>query len=208
MAKLTFYGAIKGVTGSMYLLRTDDSQILLDYGLFQGRREEEELNMEPLPFDISKIDAVVLSHAHLDHSGRLPLLVSQGFEGPIYMTSPNCGGRIRHHLNHNLWRKQSHVLFVGFQAIGTPGRALVDGAEMFRVAGEEIVVRAEIHTLGGFSAHAGQSQLLDWLSNFDSKKTRLYLVHGETGAKMALQEAVRENGWEASIPQQAQEIEF
>ncbi|WP_372783656.1 MBL fold metallo-hydrolase, partial [Litorivivens sp.] len=90
MAQLTFYGAVAGVTGSMYLLETDNACLLLDCGLFQGRREEEDANRKPLPFDASRIDAVVLSHAHLDHSGRLPLLMAQGFEGAIYMTRPSC----------------------------------------------------------------------------------------------------------------------
>ncbi len=472
MAKLTFYGAIEGVTGSMYLLKVGQSHILLDCGLFQGRREEEAANLEPLPFDVNSIDAVVLSHAHLDHSGRLPLLVSQGYQGPIYMTTPTTdllvvllkdaaslqerdaewenkrkkragkkevaplyrledveealtycqgvpyrqrfniaegidirfadaghilgsaivevfiteqglekklvfsgdlgnsqaallrdpdtietadvlllestygdrdhrtmqetleefeqlideasknggnilipsfavgrtqeiifrlgelyqkgklkqqaifldspmaiavteiyhryqnvynqedmaaittksesgkaipkslhtflptlrysistkesmalnqlvsgaiiiagsgmcnGGRIRHHLKHNLWREQSHVLFVGYQAIGTPGRLLVDGAKTFKTGGEEVIVRAKIHTMGGFSAHASQSQLLAWLNNFTGDKPRLYLVHGEEGAKIALQAATKAHGWNAQIPSLGQEIQF
>ncbi len=472
MAKLTFYGAIEGVTGSMYLLETQRSRVLLDCGLFQGRRQEEEANLEPLPFHSHKLDAVVLSHAHLDHSGRLPLLIKEGYQQPIYMTWPTCdlidvllkdaaslqerdvewenkrlrragkdeieplytredvedtltycegvnyheritvaedveirfldaghilgsaivevyihengderklvfsgdlgnsqaallrdpevvdsadvvllestygdrehrsmeatlqefdevietasanggnilipsfavgrtqemlfrlgelyqegklkhqvvyldspmaiavteiyhryqnvynaedkaairnhshksssaerslhtflpvlrysntteesialnqiasgaifiagsgmcnGGRIRHHLKHNLWRKQSHVIFVGFQAMGTPGRALVDGAKTFKVAGEEVVVRASIHTMGGFSAHAGQRQLLDWLDAFTAKKPRVYLVHGEEDAKLALQQAAEDRGWPAMIPTLGESIEI
>ena len=88
MATLTFLGAIEGVTGSMYLLETASSRVLLDCGLYQGRREEEAKNHEPLPIDVNAIDAVILSHAHLDHSGRLPLLIREGYEGPIYMTRP------------------------------------------------------------------------------------------------------------------------
>ena len=472
MAKLTFFGAIEGVTGSMYLLQTGKSQILLDCGLFQGRREEEAANSEPLPFNVRDIDAVVLSHAHLDHSGRIPLLVAEGYSGPIYMTWPTCdlievllkdaaslqerdvewenkrrkragkeeieplyrindveealsfcegvnyyqrvsitdnvdirfldaghilgsaiveiyiheagndkklvfsgdlgnsqaallrdpdtvetadivliestygdrehrsmdatlsefesviedasqnggnilipsfavgrtqeiifrlgelyqkgklrhqvayldspmaiavteiyhryqevynaedkttiqrkskqsrsslkslhaflpilryststqesmalnkleggaiiiagsgmcnGGRIRHHLKHNLWRKQSHVVFVGFQAIGTPGRALVDGATTFKTGGEEIIVRAQIHTMGGFSAHASQSQLIQWLDSFKGTKPKLYLVHGEEDAKLALQKEVSKRGWSANIPKLKESITF
>ncbi len=472
MATLTFHGAIEGVTGSMYLLSTQKSHVLLDCGLFQGRRAEEEANSKPLPFDPSSVDAVILSHAHLDHSGRLPLLVAAGFSGAIYMTNPTCelieillkdaaslqardaewenkrrrragkddieplysledveqaltvcegvsyhqrtavadgvdvrfvdaghilgsaivevfvdeegrekklvfsgdlgnsqaallndpesvadadvlllestygdrnhrsmeatllefeevieeasknggnilipsfavgrtqeiifrlgelyqkgklrhqavyldspmaiavteiyhryqhvynpedkqaierhgkqsanphkslhtflpvlryassteesmalnklergaiiiagsgmcnGGRIRHHLKHNLWRRQSHVVFVGFQAHGTPGRSLVDGAKTYKIGGDEISVRAQIHTLGGFSAHAGQTQLLDWLTHFNEPKPRLYLVHGEENAKQALQRAAEQQGWRSHIPELGQVIEF
>jgi len=96
------------------------------------------------------------------------------------------GGRIRHHLKHNLWRRNAHVIIVGYQSIGTPGRALVDGASMFHLGSEEIVVNAAIHTLGGFSAHAGQTQLVDWVDNFKQPRPSIYLVHGEDVAKQAL----------------------
>ena len=463
MVKLTFYGAIEGVTGSAYLLETEKSKILLDCGLFQGRREEEKANIELFPFNINKLDAVVLSHAHLDHSGRIPKLVADGYSGPVYMTYPtadllevmlkdaaslqlrdvewenkrrrrsgkteiepiytlndveaaldmcvgfnykerneilddidisfqdaghilgssiveifiteggkekklvfsgdlgNCcaallrdpeiiekadvllmestygdrnhrpmdetleefeniileasknggnimipsfavgrtqeiifrlgelyqkgklkhqavyldspmaiavteiyhryqnifnhediaslrqgkkgslhtflpvlryststaesmalnkieagaiiiagsgmctGGRIRHHFKHNIWRRNAHVVIVGYQAIGTPGRALVDGAKTFRIGSDEIIVNAAIHTLGGFSAHASQSQLIDWVNNF-KPPPRLYLVHGEADAKEALKEHLKSEGWSANIPQYGESI--
>lgn len=472
MAELTFYGAVEGVTGSMYLLTQSNHKILLECGLFQGRREEENANRDPFPFKASEIDAVVLSHAHLDHSGRLPLLVSQGFRGSIYMTRATCdlievllkdaaslqerdaewenkrrkragkkeivplysaddvdnvlalckpvryhqhidhtasisvtfydaghilgssiveigikennkekkllfsgdlgnaqaallrdpekltdadlvmlestygnrdhrsidetlqefedvieeasinggnilipsfavgrtqelifrlgelyqkgklkhqaifldspmaiavteiyhryqdvyneedfsaikmhsdtlpvnqrslhsflpilrystntqesialnkiqsgaiiiagsgmcnGGRIRHHLKHNLWRRQSHVVFVGFQAKGTPGRAIIDGVKSLKIAGEEIAVKANIHTLGGFSAHAGQAQLIEWLSNFKESNPSVYLVHGEEEAKLNLQTKARENGFNVKIPQRGQTVKI
>ncbi|MDF1621891.1 MAG: MBL fold metallo-hydrolase [Pseudohongiella nitratireducens] len=472
MAQLTFYGAVEGVTGSLYLLQTDKATLLLECGLFQGRREEEDANEKPLPFETSIIDAVVLSHAHLDHSGRLPLLVKSGYSGPIYMTRAssdlieillkdaaslqerdvewenkrrrragkqeieplyrledveatldycqglryhqrtniadgvdirfldaghilgsaivelyinergvekklvfsgdlgNCqaallrdpevvkeadilllestygdrdhrsmedtlqefedvieeasanggnilipsfavgrtqeilfrlgelyqagklrhqaiyldspmaiavteiyhryqdiyneedkavidatsstsranqkslhtflpvlrysttteesialnklesgaiiiagsgmcnGGRIRHHLKHNLWRRQSHVIFVGFQAMGTPGRALVDGAEYFKIGGDEIAVRAAIHTMGGFSAHASRTQIIEWLGYFQGEKPRLFLVHGEEKAKLTLSEAIKKIGWHPEISHLGQKITF
>ena len=457
MAKLTFYGAVDGVTGSCYLLELNTSTILLECGLYQGSSTEEEANKLPFPFDVKKIDAVILSHAHLDHSGRFPRLVADGYKGPAYVTTPTfelleimlkdaaflairdaeweskrrrragqenieplytlsdveraldlcepvdydkqykvadgvemrfrdaghilgsaivelfvteagktkklvfsgdlgnsyaallrdpakiseadvlllestygdrdhrpmddtlvefeeiieeasesggnvlipsfavgrtqeiifrlgemyqrgklkhaavyldspmaiaatevyhryqnvfnredsqaiqrgrygslhtflpilhysrsteesmalnrvekgmiiiagsgmCnGGRIRHHFKHNLWRKFAHVIIVGFQAAGTPGRALIDGAKMFRVGGDEIAVKATIHTLGGFSAHASQSQLFDWVSNFKNKPD-IYLVHGETEAKNILAEKLIQKKWNVSIP--------
>ena len=466
MATLTFYGAIEGVTGSAYLLETGQATVLLECGLFQGSREEEKANQEPFPFDVSKLDAVVLSHAHLDHSGRLPKLIVDGYNGPVFMTYPTCelleimlkdaaslqqrdtewenkrrrragkseiepmytvedveaalalcngfgyghrrevasgvevcfhdaghilgssiveifiaeegaekklvfsgdlgnsyaallrdpevleeadvlllestygdrdhrpmdetleefeniimeasenggnilipsfavgrtqeiifrlgelyqkgklrhqvvyldspmaiavtevyhryqnvfndedvdvlgkgragslhtflpvlrysptteesmalnkieagaiiiagsgmctGGRIRHHFKHNLWRRNAHVIIVGYQAIGTPGRALVDGAKTFRIGGDEIAVRAAIHTLGGFSAHASQSQLLEWIEHFRKPHPRLFLVHGETEAKAALRKRVSSEGWSADIPRPGESITF
>ncbi|HJR15924.1 MAG TPA: MBL fold metallo-hydrolase [Gemmatimonadales bacterium] len=84
--RLTFWGAAGQVTGSMHLLEAAGARILLDAGLFQGRRAEAHTLNAQLPFDARRIDGVVLSHAHIDHSGRLPLLVKDGFHGPVYST--------------------------------------------------------------------------------------------------------------------------
>ena len=82
--KLTSYGAAGEVTGSCHLLEIGDRHILLDCGLIQGRSKDEARNHDPFPFDPATLDAVVLSHAHIDHSGRLPILIRQGYRGPIY----------------------------------------------------------------------------------------------------------------------------
>lgn len=88
------------------------------------------------------------------------------------------GGRIRHHFKHRLWYKNTHLVFIGFQANGTLGRLLVNGIKRIKLFNEIISVKAQIHTLGGFSAHAGQSDLLKWASHF-TNKPRFFLVHGE-----------------------------
>jgi len=118
------------------------------------------------------------------------------------------GGRIRHHFKHNLWRRNAHVVFVGFQAIGTPGRALVDGSKVFKIGGDKIAVNAAIHTLGGFSAHASQSQLLDWVKHFKAPRPRLFLIHGEAESKIALQQCLAKQGWPADIPRNSESISF
>lgn len=82
--ELQFYGATARVTGTCHILRTGEYTLLLDCGLIQGSPEEESLNRDPFPFDPAAIDAVVLSHGHIDHSGRLPLLVKRGFRGPVF----------------------------------------------------------------------------------------------------------------------------
>jgi metallo-beta-lactamase family protein len=82
--QIEFYGATSDVTGSCHILRTGDHTLLLDSGMIQGRREEMERNRRPFPFDPNEISAVILSHGHIDQSGRIPLLVKQGYGGPIY----------------------------------------------------------------------------------------------------------------------------
>ena len=87
MPSLTFHGAARTVTGSKYLLEAGNGRVLVDCGLFQGLRQLRMLNWEPTPFDIKQLDAVVLTHAHLDHVGYLPRIVKEGYRGPVYCTA-------------------------------------------------------------------------------------------------------------------------
>jgi metallo-beta-lactamase family protein len=110
------------------------------------------------------------------------------------------GGRIRHHLKHNLWRERCHVVIVGFQAQGTLGRRLVDGATHVRLWQETIRVAARVHTIGGLSAHAGQSGLLGWYGAF-SPRPPVCLVHGEPPTQHALAAALkRRYGVDVRVP--------
>lgn len=116
------------------------------------------------------------------------------------------GGRILHHFKHNLWRRECHLVIPGFQAKGTLGRLIVDGAESVKLFHQRVNVNAQVHTLGGFSAHAGQSQLIDWVNHFKSRP-ELYLVHGELEKMKALQAALQERlGWQANIPEPGDRI--
>ncbi len=456
--ELQFFGATERVTGSLYLLRAGKSQILLECGLVQGAADEEARNREPFPFDPLEIDAVVVSHSHIDHSGRVPLLVRQGYTGPIYTHAaskalcdimlpdsgylnekeaewenrkrarkgqgrisplytradaeasidqfrgleyetpteivpgltltlfdaghilgasivrleyegdndvrtlvfsgdlgyrdaplmdpttrlehadavlmestygdrdhrpiaetigeltdvfesaraaqgnvlipaftvgrtqdllylmaehfeewklgkwkifldspmgisatkvyseyrhlfaatlfepksdypdlPNLyatrtaeesmtineiengaiiiagsgmctGGRILHHLKNNIWRPQCHLVIVGYQAIGTLGRRLVDGADEIKLWGDAYRVRAQRHTIGGLSAHADQSDLVDWYSSFGGRPP-VYLVHGEERGQRPLLEKLKADlGAPAKIAKHQQKI--
>lgn len=111
----------------------------------------------------------------------------------VISSSGMCdAGRIKHHLKHNLWRPESSVVFVGFQAEGTLGRRIMDGEKKVRVLGEPINVAARIYSLQGFSAHADQNGLLDWVSQLSGKPERLFIVHGEAAAAGALSNLVEQ----------------
>ena len=98
----------------------------------------------------------------------------------IISASGMCeAGRIRHHLKHNLWRKECTILFVGYQALGTLGRALIEGANEVKLFGEQIDVRAEIAQLPGLSGHADRDGLIDWISHFEKKPKQVFMVHGD-----------------------------
>ncbi|MDX2220849.1 MAG: MBL fold metallo-hydrolase [Burkholderiales bacterium] len=119
----------------------------------------------------------------------------------ILSASGMCeGGRIRHHLFHNLPRKESAVVFAGFQAAGTLGRRIVDGAKSVRIFAENIPVRARVFTIGGLSAHADQAGLLQWLGGFTSPPRNTWVVHGEALSAMAFRDRIGESlGWKAAV---------
>jgi metallo-beta-lactamase family protein len=100
------------------------------------------------------------------------------------------GGRIHHHLKNNIWRPECHLVIVGYQALGTLGRRIVDGAEKIRLWGDYYPVRASVHTIGGLSAHADQADLIDWYGAFDGHPP-VYLVHGEERSQGPLAEKLR-----------------
>lgn len=130
-------------------------------------------------------------------------------EGAIVIAgSGMCnGGRITHHLKHNLWKAQNHLIFAGFQAQGTLGRQLVDGKTRVQLFGQSIAVKAQVHTLGGFSAHAGQSELLAWAAHIGGEP-RFYLVHGEPDALEAIRYGLSERGIDAEIAEPRQRIDL
>ncbi len=123
--------------------------------------------------------------------------------GIIVSASGMCdSGRIKHHLKHHLWREESHIVIIGYQAEGTLGRRIVDGAKTVRLFGEEIAVKAHIHTLGGFSAHADQKGLLDWVSHLHNPQLEVLINHGEEKISMGLSQLVSEQfHFKTTVPQ-------
>jgi len=147
---------------------------------------------------------------HLCHTANQSMKLNNIRSGAIIIAgSGMCtGGRIKHHLKHNIWRKDCHVVIVGYQARGTLGRMLVDGAHYIRLWGETIRVRARVHTVGGLSAHADQSGLVNWYRHFKNRP-RLALVHGEPESIAALSECIhRELGVQAHQAQPGQRIDL
>lgn len=126
----------------------------------------------------------------------------------IISASGMCdAGRIKHHLRHNLKRPECSIVFTGFQAGGTLGRRLVDGAEMVRLFGDEIPVRADIYTIGGLSAHADQAALLDWLGHFRRAPRQTFVVHGEAETAALFAGLIEDRlGWDAHVPAEGETV--
>ena len=127
--------------------------------------------------------------------------------GVVMAGSGMCnGGRIVHHLKNGIWNPDNHVVFVGYQAHGTLGRRIVDRAKTVRIAGEAVNVNAQIHTIGGFSAHADRTDLLGWAERFRPTMPKFFVTHGEAEAAESLAEALKTRGFEALVPELEQEV--
>ncbi|MGD8977774.1 MAG: MBL fold metallo-hydrolase [Gammaproteobacteria bacterium] len=135
----------------------------------------------------------LLPHFQISRTAKQSMALNRVHQGAIIMAgSGMCeGGRIKHHLKNNIWRKGCHVIIVGYQAEGTLGRRLVDGAQRIRLWGETVKVSARIHTVGGLSAHADQDGLLSWYQGFEQRPL-VFLVHGESRAQEALARRMRD----------------
>ncbi len=160
------------------------------------QKGEDPLKLPNLKFSETSRDSMQLN----DIQGSAVVISASGMAN---------AGRIKHHLRHNIWKEGASVVFVGFQAQGTPGRKIVDGAEEIRILGETLAVNARIFTINGFSAHAGQTQVLDWLSYFQDSGLKIFLVHGEYEGQKVLAEKIREQfGFEVYIPEYLEECEL
>ena len=118
-------------------------------------------------------------------------------------------GRIKHHLKHNIWRPETSIVFVGFQAVGTLGRKIVEGASIVNIMNNDLNVSAKIYTINGFSAHAGQKQLLEWVSTIYKCHPQVILVHGEKESQEELGRLIKEQyNLDVTIPAYLDEIEL
>lgn len=128
----------------------------------------------------------------------------------IISASGMCeAGRIRHHLKHNLWREECTILFVGYQAVGTLGRSIVEGAGEVKLFGEPIQVRARIRQLAGMSGHADKNGLIEWISAFEEKPRKVFVVHGEDSVCMSFAECLKiEHGQRAYAPYSGTEFDL
>lgn len=147
------------------------------------------------PFDFPEL---VLSRSSQDS-----MAINQT-RGPAIVIAGNgmcTAGRIKHHLKHNIWRPGSSVVIVGYQAEGTLGRRLVEGATAVKILGERVVVKARIFTIGGFSAHADQNHLLEWLGHFKNPAMKVMIIHGEESTSKEFAQLVNQRfGFSAHVP--------
>jgi metallo-beta-lactamase family protein len=152
----------------------------------------------------------ILPNLHLSRTSNQSMALNRIHSGAIIIAgSGMCtGGRIKQHFKHNIWRRECHVIITGFQAQGTLGRILVDGAKYIRLWGETVRVAASIHTVGGLSAHADQQGLKNWYANFEGRPPVL-LVHGESEALQTLADTLKNDlGAPVTIAQRGQILDL
>lgn len=173
------------------------------------RKHKELLDDDALALLNQGEDPFELPNLHYTLS-RAESEAVNAYEKPAIIISASgmCNaGRIKHHLKHNIWRPGASIVFVGYQAVGTPGRMLVDGGKKITLFGEDMQVRAKIYCINGFSAHAGQSQLLDWLAPIAPSKPRVVLVHGEPKSQEALASLIKSRfSLDVDVPNYLEEI--
>ncbi len=191
-----------------------DMPVFLDSPL--AIRATEVFKKHPKYFDKEFQDLLAKGRDPLSVPNLRPTLTSEEsmaineYEGPaiVIAGSGMCNaGRIKHHLRHNAWKPGASIVFVGYQGVGTPGRSIVDGATYIRIFGEDVMVKAKVFTIGGFSAHAGQSQIVNWVADFVTAATKVFLIHGELEAQKILSGLLKEHfNVSVYIPEYLEEV--
>ena len=170
-------------------------------------RHPECFDAETLKVSHDSSDPFKLPGLHFTRETSDSIALNNIDAGAVIMAgSGMCtGGRIRHHLKHGLWREHNSIVFVGYAAHGTLARRIIDGAKRVRIYGEEILVRASIHTIGGFSAHADQAELLAWHEQTGNPKTT-FLVHGEPDSMYSFAKKLRNTRVEMPMLHQSYDL--
>lgn len=158
-------------------------------------------NQNPVDFPTLKLSRTVEESKAINENNEPSIIIS---------ASGMCeAGRIRHHLKHHLWDEKSTILFVGYQAIGTLGRRLVDGEKQVRIFGEDITVKARIEYIEGFSGHADQKALINWVNAFKKKPATIFIVHGEEESQQTFSNVINDTfGIRTIIPNRGDVFEI
>ena len=149
------------------------------------------------------IDPFDLPNLHYTPSTKESMAINESSEPAIIIAgSGMCtAGRVKHHLKHNIWRPGASIVIVGFQAQGTTGRKIVEGNKWIKLFRENVAVEAKVFTIGGFSAHADEKDLLAWIKSFSESKPKIFVIHGESISSETLAEKIRINlGMETHVP--------
>ncbi len=176
--------------------------------LYLMHREEHDDEMVRLMADGDR--PIQPDHVHMTRSVEQSKAISRQ-SGPIIIISASgmaTGGRVLHHLKQRLSNPGTTVLFAGYQAIGTRGRRLLEGAKTIRIHGENIGVRAQIQQISGFSAHADYREVDRWLAGVEKPPQQVFCVHGEPDGLEATRRRLQSRGWAASVPGYLEEIEL
>ena len=117
------------------------------------------------------------------------------------------GGRIKHHLVANIDRKQSTLMFIGYQAVGTLGRIIVDGKKRVRIMGQQYRVKANVEQIYGFSAHADRDELMNWMTELKSAPKKVFVIHGEQESALSFGKHINQKtGWDVMVPEYRDEV--
>ncbi|PKL41124.1 MAG: MBL fold hydrolase [Spirochaetae bacterium HGW-Spirochaetae-1] len=131
---------------------------------------------------------------HFTRSAEESKSLNENASGSLIISASGMctAGRIKYHLMNNLYKPDSNIIFVGYQAEGTLGRRIIDGAKQVRLYGEDVAIRAQIHTLGGFSAHADKKGILEWIGNIKNPDLKIFVVHGEEESTLSMSQSISE----------------
>lgn len=180
-----------------------DSPLAVEATNIFYKNEANCFDQEAMRLVEAGINPISFPGLHLTITSEESKAINFDYEPKVIISASGMceAGRIRHHLKHNLWRPECTVLFVGYQAVGTLGRALMEGLKEVKLFGETIYVRASIRGLAGMSGHADKNGLIEWVESFKEKPRRVFIVHGDDGSCKSFAECLKvEHGFKTYAP--------